>query len=106
MPSDRGVLLIGNFLSSHVGNFSVCEDLVERLKDDGTRVLTASNRMARLPRLLDIVSTTWRYRREYSMAAVDVYSGLGFGLAEAACYTLRRGKAICIDTAWWKSSGL
>ena len=86
---ERSVLLIGNFLSSHVGNFSVCEDLVGRLRSDGTRVLTASDHKARLPRLVDIVSTTWRYRREYSMAAVDVYSGLGFGLAEAACCTLR-----------------
>lgn len=88
-PTDRTVLLIGNFLSSHVGNYSVCEDLVGQLQSNGMHVLTASNRKARLPRLWDIVSTAWCYRRDYSMAAVDVYSGLGFALAEAACTTLR-----------------
>lgn len=87
--SDRSVLLIGNFLSANVGNFCVCEDLVGRLESDGIHVLTASDRMARIPRLLDIVSTVWTKRHQYAMANVDVYSGLGFGLAEAACVTLR-----------------
>jgi glycosyltransferase involved in cell wall biosynthesis len=87
--SNRSVLLIGNFLSGKVGNYCVCEDLVGRLESDGIRVLTASDRMARIPRLFDIVSTVWTKRREYAMANVDVYSGLGFGLAEAACLTLR-----------------
>jgi glycosyltransferase involved in cell wall biosynthesis len=89
---DRSVLLIGNFLSAKVGNYCVCEDLVGRLESDGIHVLTASDRLARIPRLLDIVSTVWTKRREYAMANVDVYSGLGFGLAEAACLTLQAAR--------------
>jgi len=87
-PEPDTILLIGNFLSGHIGNYSVCEDLVGRLESTGTRVLTASHHKSRLSRLSDIVWTAWRHRREYSMAAVDVYSGLAFGLAEAACGTL------------------
>ncbi|MFK8110712.1 MAG: glycosyltransferase family 4 protein [Rubripirellula sp.] len=88
----HSVLLIGNFLSANVGNFSVCEDLAKKLRDEGLDVATASDHKARLPRLFDIVSTTWRQRNHYDLASVDVYSGLAFGLAEAACYTLRAAK--------------
>jgi len=83
------VLLIGNFLSGHVGNFSVCEDLEKKLQSVGLRVTTASDRKSRLPRLMDIVATVFRKRNDYTVANVDVYSGLAFGLAEAACYALR-----------------
>ena len=34
-------------------------------------------------------ATIWRKRSEYSAAHVDVYSGPGFALAEAVCWTLR-----------------
>jgi glycosyltransferase involved in cell wall biosynthesis len=34
-------------------------------------------------------ATVWRKRRQYSFAHVDVYSGPGFALAEAVCWTLR-----------------
>ncbi len=88
----ESVLLIGNFLSAHVGNFSVCEDLAKKLRSAGLKVTTASDRKARAPRLMDIVSTVWRKRHEYRVANVDVYSGLAFGLAEAACYALRAAR--------------
>jgi glycosyltransferase involved in cell wall biosynthesis len=83
------VLLVGNFLSGHVGNFSVCEDLAKQLRTAGLNVTTTSDRKPRGKRLLDIVSTVWRKRHQYNVAHVDVYSGLGFGLAEAACFALR-----------------
>lgn len=88
-PTNSSVLLVGNFLSGNVGNHSVCEDLAGKLESVGVRVFTASNQPSRIPRLLDIVNTTWKRRRDYSSANVDVYSGLGFVLAEAACFVLR-----------------
>jgi glycosyltransferase involved in cell wall biosynthesis len=36
-----------------------------------------------------MVTTIFRKRRQYSVANVDVYSGLAFGLAEASCLALR-----------------
>ncbi|WP_372716737.1 glycosyltransferase family 4 protein [Novipirellula sp.] len=83
------VLLVGNFLSGKVGNYSVCEDLAGKLESVGLNVFTASHHAARIARLLDIVTTTWKRRHDYTAANVDVYSGLGFGLAEAACFVLR-----------------
>ncbi|HLH20646.1 MAG TPA: glycosyltransferase family 4 protein [Bryobacteraceae bacterium] len=84
------VLLVGNFLSAAVGNRGVCEDLAERLRAAGWDVLTTSSRLARIPRLADMLSTVWRRRGEYEAAHVDVYSGLGFRWAEAVAWTLRR----------------
>ena len=53
------VLLVGNFLSSTLGNRSVCEDLAPRLAAARWPVLTTSERRGRLPRLLDMVSMAW-----------------------------------------------
>ena len=84
------VLVIGNFLSSHVGTRAVCEDLAAQLRELGWPVLTASSRRPRLARLLDMLATTWRQRRSYEVAQVDVFSGPAFFWAEAVCWTLRR----------------
>src|ERR1035437_10297551 len=84
------VLVIGNFLSSSVGTRGVCEDLSVRLRELGWSVLTASSRRHRLARMWDMVATTWRLRRRYHVAQVDVFSGPAFLWAEAVCWTLRR----------------
>lgn len=84
------VLLIGNFLSASVGNRGVCEDLAERLRGAGWRVLTVSSRCGRLARVADMLATIWRCRREYDAAHLDVYSGPAFAWAEAAAWVLRR----------------
>ncbi|GAA4451843.1 glycosyltransferase family 4 protein [Novipirellula rosea] len=89
VSTNTSVLLVGNFLSGNVGNHSVCEDLAGKLESVGLNVFTASDQRPRAARLLDIVTTTWKRRHEYSAANVDVYSGLGFGLAESACFVLR-----------------
>lgn len=89
MPKSNSVLLIGNFLSGHVGNYSVCEDLARQLESAGLNVLTTSHHKPRVKRLLDFISTIWRRRREYGVAHVDVYSGRAFRMAEAACFALR-----------------
>lgn len=84
------VLLVGNFLSSTIGNYNVCEDLAARLSGLGWSVITTSQKHDRINRLRDMILTTWRKRDEYAVAQIDVYSGLAFLWAEATCCVLRR----------------
>jgi glycosyltransferase involved in cell wall biosynthesis len=86
----RSVLIIGNFLSAAGGSRGVCEDLAERLANDGWKVVTASRKRPRLLRLADMVLTAIRHRHEYSVAQLDVFSGPAFVWAETVCWTLRR----------------
>jgi glycosyltransferase involved in cell wall biosynthesis len=86
------VLVIGNFLSSSVGTRGVCEDLAAKLRGSGWFVLTASSRLPRLARLLDMLATAWQQRRRYQVAQVDVFSGPAFFWAEAVCWTLRKAR--------------
>jgi glycosyltransferase involved in cell wall biosynthesis len=88
--SHSAALVIGNFLSSSALNECMCEELARRLSSNGWRVVTASNRLAKLDRLADMVATTWRARQRYGVAWVDVFSGSAFVWAEAVCWTLRR----------------
>lgn len=83
------LLLIGNFLSSSLGTRFVSEDLASRLEAGGWNVQTTSTKRPRLRRLLDFVATPWRLRATYDVANVEVYSGLSFLWAEAACAVLR-----------------
>jgi glycosyltransferase involved in cell wall biosynthesis len=84
------VLLVGNFLSGAGRNPSVSEDLARRLRDRAWPVITTSSRTGRLARLADMLTTIWQHRHDYALANVEVYSGLAFYLAEAACWMLRR----------------
>jgi glycosyltransferase involved in cell wall biosynthesis len=87
---EHSILLVGNFLHGHIGVRGVCEELAERLRGAGWNVLTTSSRLAKLPRMADMVQTAWRARNRYRIAQVDVYSGGAFAWAEAVCFTLRR----------------
>lgn len=84
------VLIVGNFLSHANASRGVCEDLVEHLQQRHWRVTYTSRQPGRMARLLDMVSTTWRARRQYRVAQVDVYSGPSFIWAEIVCRLLRR----------------
>jgi glycosyltransferase involved in cell wall biosynthesis len=83
------VLLVGNFLSSTLGNRSLCEDLAVRLAVSHWPILTTSTRRGRLPRLLDMVSMAWCRRFDYAVAQVDVFSGPAFVWAEGVCQIFR-----------------
>src|SRR5437879_8395814 len=83
------VMLVGNFLSQ-TGIRSVCEDLAEHLSASGHQVFTTSTKTSRTLRLADMMATIWRKRHRYSVALVEVYSGLAFLWAEATCWLLRR----------------
>jgi len=87
--SQASVLIVGNFLSAHIGNRCVCEELAPRLRALGHPVITTSDRKSRAARLVDMLRVCWTERGNYELAQVDVYSGPAFLWAEAVCYLLR-----------------
>src|SRR5687767_1886791 len=86
----RSVLIVGNFLSSAGGTRSVAEELTLRLDRCGWSVLSVSRKRNRLARLADMMLSAWLWRKRFSTAQVDVFSGTAFLWAEAVCWTLRR----------------
>lgn len=86
------VLLIGNYFVGLTGMRGVGQDLAVALKAAGWSVFLSSSLQGRVARLLDFLSTVWRYRNRYDVAHVDVYSGPAFACAELVCWTLRRIK--------------
>ncbi|MDX1979539.1 MAG: glycosyltransferase family 4 protein [Bryobacteraceae bacterium] len=87
--ADHSVLIVGNFLSGHVGVRGVCEELAVRLQQVGWSVITTSDRASKVARMYDMVRTAWARRRNYSVAQVDLFSGPAFLWGEAVCHTLR-----------------
>jgi glycosyltransferase involved in cell wall biosynthesis len=83
------LLLVGNHLSGAGFNPSVCESLADRLRGGGWQVRTVSHYPGRLARVCDMLGTVWRFRHDYDLAHVDVYSGRAFLWAEAVCRLLR-----------------
>ena len=89
-PAEPRILIIGNFLSRQVSTRAVCEELADRLSGEGWKVLRTSDRRARLPRLVGMQRSIWRFRHRFDVAQVDVFSGSAFLWAEAAAWSLRR----------------
>ena len=87
---DPGVLIIGNFLSRQIATRAICEELADRLAMEGWSVLRTSDRRARLPRLMGMQRSIWRFRHRFDAAQVDVFSGAAFVWAEAAAWSLKR----------------
>ena len=85
-----GVLFISNFLSKQVGTRSVAEELAKPYALNSWRIYTASHYIGRIPRLIDMVSAVIKYRRNYDLAYVEVYSGQAFAWAEVTCSFLQR----------------
>jgi glycosyltransferase involved in cell wall biosynthesis len=75
-------LFIGDFSASKVGNHSVIEDLSLRLSSAEVGVLTASNKVGKLSRVADMLTTAWLHRNKVDVAVVDVFSGRAFLWAE------------------------
>jgi glycosyltransferase involved in cell wall biosynthesis len=90
---DTGILVVGNFLSGVTGIRGVCEDLAGSLGENGWRIIGTSSRKNRFFRVMDMVTTTWNFHKSYSVAIVEVYSGLAFLWAKLVCSVLRiKGK--------------
>src|SRR5690606_27209149 len=73
-----GVLMVGSFVAPHVLERYVSGALGERLAAKGWQVTFTSRMRARLPRVLDMLRTTFRSRSRYDVAQVEVYSGSAF----------------------------
>jgi glycosyltransferase involved in cell wall biosynthesis len=86
------ILIVGNLLSGSVGVRAQSEDLAERLSAAGHSVIATSTVRARVPRLADMLTTTWMRRGDYDVAIVDVFSGHAFLWAEWVCAALRRAR--------------
>lgn len=87
--SNGVVLLVGNFLSAHTANRSVGEEMADRLRQRGWKVITTSSCRNKLARLIDMVGTVLQRRMSYEAAQVDVFSGPAFLWAEMSCLALR-----------------
>jgi glycosyltransferase involved in cell wall biosynthesis len=84
----RTILIVGNFLSEKIGIRTVCEDFADLLAKAGWSVKTTSRKTNRVLRLLDMLNTVWRYRKDYNLACIDTYSGMAFFWAEAVGFSL------------------
>jgi glycosyltransferase involved in cell wall biosynthesis len=82
------VLIVGNFLSGTVGNRGVCEELADRLRASGWKVIATSSRTGRFQRLADMLWTVWRRRREFQVVQIDLFSGPAFFWAAAVSVLL------------------
>lgn len=89
MSDNPGVLIVGNFLSAHLGTRSYCEDLAMRLGQANWRPITASDKVSKPFRLWDMLYTAWRHRHHYQIAQVDVFNDRAFIWAEITCLALR-----------------
>lgn len=66
------------------------EDLADRLRSEGARIICTSPHRAGWRRGLDMLTTTLRRRGDYDVAVVDLYSGRAFWWGEAAAWLLTR----------------
>lgn len=98
MSSKYTILLVGTFLSHEGGFRSVTEELAIRLRGHGWQVITTSQKLARFPRLFDIITTVWKCRNLYQAAQIDIYSGAAFIWAEIAGLMLNAFKTPFILT--------
>lgn len=85
----KTIYIAGNFLSKSNGVRGAGEDLAEKLRMSGWSVITASSHPNRVRRLIDLLWTAWHFRKNYQIAAVEVYSDLAFRWAELLCAILR-----------------
>lgn len=71
------------------GGLAVCEELETRLPKLGWSVYLTSSQKGRVNKILDMVSTTIRYRQQYEIALIEVFSGPSFIWAEITTYLLK-----------------
>ena len=85
----HGVFFAGNFLSKSTGVMGVGEELASHFTNAGWKVVTASQHLSRVKRMVDFLWTAIHYRKEYDVVSVEVYSYLAFRWAELLCLLLR-----------------
>lgn len=97
MKTSKTVLFIGNFLSGSIGTRFFIEELSLKIENMGWRIKTVSHSSRRVQRLIEMISYILKYRDEYNIAIVDVFSGNAFIWAEITSSLLRlMGKDIIL----------
>jgi len=86
---NKSILLIGNHLSTHQNNLALTEQLAGKLQEHDWQVLTTSDRVNKLTRLLAVVGTIISKRKKYKIALVDVFSGPAFIWAFLSAFFLK-----------------
>ncbi|MHA1279555.1 MAG: glycosyltransferase family 4 protein [Candidatus Helarchaeota archaeon] len=84
-----GVFIAGNFFSHVKGTRAICEELAVRLDKKKWDVITASNKINRIKRMIDFLLTAYSNRHLYQVALIDVHSDLAFIWVEVLCRFLR-----------------
>jgi glycosyltransferase involved in cell wall biosynthesis len=82
------LLMIGNYLSTQKWNKNVWHYLSERLAEIGWDVITTSSKENRILRMMDMLWTIWRERKNTALAQIDVFSGRAFIFAEVSAWHL------------------
>jgi glycosyltransferase involved in cell wall biosynthesis len=81
------VCIVGNLLGFRKGNVTTQgQILAELLLGDGHKVFATSSKEIRVFRLMDAVATVVRHRRKFDVVIIEVYSGLGFLLADVTSF--------------------
>jgi glycosyltransferase involved in cell wall biosynthesis len=89
-PLNMNLLLIGNHFSGPNNNKNVWQDLANQLSNSGHKVIISSNQRNKIIRLLDILTTILRRKKDYQVAQIDVFSGPAFILAYLSGKILKR----------------
>lgn len=90
--NDRPRLCIaGNLLGRNPGYVTTQGQIIADLfLKDGYNVISVSSKLARVRRLGDVVWTIFRNRRTIDVLILEVYSGLGFVLADTTSFLSKR----------------
>lgn len=77
------ICVIGNLLGHNKGYVTTQgQILAEMLAADGVEVISSSSKINRVTRLIDIVSTLVRRKKDIGVTVLEVYSGLSFVMTE------------------------
>jgi glycosyltransferase involved in cell wall biosynthesis len=87
--TNKSILMIGNYLPATRWNKNVWHYLAENLAEMGWHVIITSSKISKPFRLIDMLTTVWKYRHTYQLAQIDVFSGKAFLFAEACTHLLK-----------------
>jgi glycosyltransferase involved in cell wall biosynthesis len=84
----RKVIYIDNFLTQHGHTPTIGESIATLLAGEGYEIIKASSKKNKLPRLLDMLSTIYRHRKN-AVVLISTYSGEAFYFALVCSWLCR-----------------
>ena len=72
------IVYVGNIVSSHGKTKTTIETLGKLLQEEGFDVRLTSNKKNKIVRLLDMLWTVFKYRKELQYVLIDTYSTTNF----------------------------